>query len=91
MSDGRLRTLLIEDNMGDADLLVEMLAGEEQSIHIDRVECMSRGRNVSQGNGRRRRDTVGSWVARQRRARVAREGQPHGAACFDRCPDRSRR
>ena len=41
MSDASLRALLIEDNPSDADLLAEMLAGEEQSIRIDRVECMA--------------------------------------------------
>ena len=41
MSEASLRALLIEDNAADADLLVEMLAGEEQFIRIDRVECMA--------------------------------------------------
>ncbi len=41
MGEASLRALLIEDNAADADLLVEMLAGEEQFIRIDRVECMA--------------------------------------------------
>ncbi len=41
MSEASLRALLIEDNPADADLLAEMLAGEEQLIRIDRVECMA--------------------------------------------------
>jgi signal transduction histidine kinase/HPt (histidine-containing phosphotransfer) domain-containing protein len=41
MSEASLSALLIEDNAADADLLVEMLAGEEEFLRVDRVECMA--------------------------------------------------
>ncbi len=46
MSEASLRALLIEDNPSDADLLVEMLAGEEQCIRVVRAECMAQAESL---------------------------------------------
>jgi signal transduction histidine kinase len=42
MSQVNLCVLLIEDNPPDADLLVEMLSGEEKGLRVVRADCMAR-------------------------------------------------